>query len=222
VDPGRWLYIQDVDRKWVTSPVAHNTLLPEDTPVVASSPEHFAALQIIGAPGDPRLVPTISEEHADFVVLRAGLQAFTADPTARVLRTVAMGTDPALAWLVVMDRVVAGQPHTWTNSWLLPTDQPVTPTADGFTASLADGLALRCHYAGTAPLERRDEAMFWCPNYGVKSPARWVRLSAPERRLQRVFVFTAARGTAAPVAALKVTRGAVTLTLAGRRYRLRA
>lgn len=31
--------------------------------------------------------------------------------------------------------------------------------------------------------------MFWFPNYGVKSPARWLRLSGRASTFRRVFAF---------------------------------
>jgi hypothetical protein len=48
---------------------------------------------------------------------------------------------------------------------------------------------LRVNFAVTDGLDMKDDAMFWCPDYAVKEPARWVRFSSRLSEGLRAFVF---------------------------------
>jgi len=56
----------------------------------------------------------------------------------------------------------------------------LTETGDGaYRVRLSGGPDLRFVVASATPLDGRDDRRFWCPVYGEKACARWVRSSSP-------------------------------------------
>jgi len=186
VDPGRAIYRPDADRSWVTACESHNTLFIEDTPIRAGERIPVPALHIIPFPGDPRLGEVSVEESDRFFLLRSRFSGYAPEPGASVLRSVFLGRDETAPWLAVVDEIISPTEHTWTNSWLLPSSEAVATIEGGFRLRLDNGLFVHLRVCAGGPLDLRDDAMFWCPQYGEKSPARWVRFSrrcAAERRV---------------------------------------
>ena len=181
VDPGRWIYRSGADRAWVLQPLSHNTLWIEDTPMGPEDEEHHERFQRIECTADPRVSPIETEQLTDpmrMVRMTTRFAGHTDDPHAQVWRTVWFPLDDGAPWLAVLDRIDAPTEHTWTNSWLLPADEALSETDGTYAVTLSHGLQLRIAAAASEPLQCRDDAKFWCPNYGQKSPARWVRFTS--------------------------------------------
>lgn len=188
VDPGRWIYDgRDPDRIWVMMPWSHNTIIPEDTPYTVLNASRSNPLPIIPLPGDVRLGVMRGAEEGGALVLRTSLTGFLCEPHALVRRTVAISADENAPWMLVADRIESPTEHTWTNSWLLPASRPVQARPGGWVAALESGLTVGVAALGAEGLALRDEERFWCPNYAVKSPARWLRLSGRCTTGLRVF-----------------------------------
>jgi hypothetical protein len=65
--------------------------------------------------------------------------------------------------------------------------------ADGWRVRLDNGLHVALEaWSAAGPLTAREEAMFWFPNYGEQSPARWLRLSGRPATYRRIFAFAVA------------------------------
>ena len=212
VDPGRWIYRGDADRAWVLSCHSHNTVTIEDTPVGPDDRVGVDAFQTIATTDDPRLDAIRAEPRDDVVLLRTRFRGFTADPDAGVRRTVVFPTARDQTWLLVHDEIDGPAPHTWTNSWLLPGEAPVESTDGAYHVRLSGGLDLRFAVASTTPLDMRDDLKFWCPVYGEKSPARWLRFSSPCTTARRAFLFVPDPADA-PVPAIALDDTGVRLTL---------
>ncbi|HRU07224.1 MAG TPA: hypothetical protein P5137_15770, partial [Candidatus Brocadiia bacterium] len=105
-----------------------------------------------------------------------------------------MPNDPAEVWLGVVDRMEAPRPHSWTNAWLFPSAKAGRETETGYEMDLSWGARLRMAFVGDTLLALRDEAKFWCPNYGEKEPARWVRLTSHCQKTRRAFLFAPVLG----------------------------
>lgn len=190
VDPGRWIYNgRDPDRIWVMMPWSHNTILPEDTPYTVLSASRSNPLPIIPLPGDARLGVMRGSEEGEALVLRSSITGFLCEPHAVVRRTVAISAREDAPWLLVADRIDSPTEHLWTNSWLLPSARPIEQRQGGWVAALDGGLSLGIASLNAEGLALRDDERFWCPNYAVKSPARWVRFSGACASGLRVFAF---------------------------------
>ena len=165
-------------------------------------------------------IGTIEACEADGVArLETWLQAYTDDPQARVHRQVLTPVAGERPWLAVIDRIEGPRPHRWTNSWLLPAEEPATEPAPGtLRVRLCGGLHLRVAWAvSDRTLERRDDAMFWCPSYAQKSPARWLRFSGRAAQTVRAFVFEpGADATEKGLPKAVLIDGSVKIEVAGR------
>ncbi len=215
VDPGRWVYTKgDPDRHWVLQTHSHNCIHIEDTPIASGDVLEEALIQRVSATDDPRLSPIAHEQRGGVVKLQTAFRAYTADPQARVERTVWMPVQGEAMWFAVLDRIEAPTEHTWTNSWLLPAEAAIEQGSSAYAATLTHGLHLQFAAAGSETLQVRDDAKFWCPNYAEKSPARWVRFSSKCEQGWRAFVFVPgqAKGTSPDVA---FDGKAVRITVAG-------
>ncbi len=199
VDPGRWVYVQDPDRAWVTRCQSHNTIYIEDIPVVAGELLKEHAMDVVATTSDPRIDPPASRRLGDLAILETSFGAYAADPQAVVRRTVVFPVEARSIWLGVIDEIECERVHTWTNSWLLPTGDPIQPTKRGYQVSLAGGPNLGFSAVGDTPLDLRDEPMFWCPQYAEKTAARWVRLSGEGKTSRRAFLFAPSIETPPPV-----------------------
>ena len=189
VDPGRWVYRGGADRAWVVACQSHNTAYIEDEPVHAGDWIRENALEVITTCDDPRVSPMHADRRDDRVVLRTRFKGFVADPDACVTRVVVFPVDGADVWLLVHDTIEGHTAHTWTNSWLFPTDDPVEQIDGACRVRLDHGMGVWLVWAAATPLDLRDDAMFWCPQYGEKSPARWVRFSGSCTTATRAFLF---------------------------------
>ena len=189
VDPGRWIYRQDTDRWWIAQPESHNTIVAEPALLQPGEVRDATGIRSIARPDDPRMVTPIAMDHGAYASACSSLSAYTAAPGARVERRLAVSLADDDPWLLVVDRVEAGAGVLWTNSWLLPASGPARE-ADGCYVARPDAGPLVTFAAhATSELALRDDTMFWCPNYGEKLPARWIRFSAPEREAVRAFAF---------------------------------
>jgi len=190
VDPGRAVYRDDADRRWVTSCQAHNTVYIEDEPVIGAEGIGENILQRIAEPGDLRLGAITSRESDGLVILTSAFKGYRDDVDAMARRCVVMPVAGAETWLAVVDRIDGPQPHTWTHAWLLPAREPVVAIgANAYEAALDNDVRLRFAVWAETPLAVRDDAMFWCPSYAEKSPARWVRFSGACAAGARAFLF---------------------------------
>ncbi len=198
VDPGRWIYDgRDPDRVWVQMPWSHNTVIPEETPISADTPAARNPLPIISTPGDNRIGPTSGRDEGDILRLCSRITGFTGESQAVVCRTVAVCSRADAPWMLVADRIESPSEQVWTNAWLIPGTEPIEPAAGGWRATLDAKIGLGIAALDAEAYSLRDEARFWCPNYAVKSPARWVRFSRRCARSLRAFAFAPVRGRAA-------------------------
>ena len=108
-------------------------------------------------------------------------------------RTAIISLDEETPWLLVTDQIEDGGKHLWTNSWLIPASTPLTKSGNGWLAVLDSGLFLGIAVMSPTRLELHDESRFWCPSYGCKLPARWLRFSAASVDETRVFAFLVSR-----------------------------
>ncbi|MFW6059696.1 MAG: heparinase II/III domain-containing protein, partial [Phycisphaeraceae bacterium] len=189
VDPGRWIYDSSAERSWVMQTPSHNTIWIEDEPLGTDERITTPRLHIIGSTDDRRLAPIQTQERDGIARLSTRFKGYTDDADAEAQRTVWMPMNDSAPWLAVLDRISAPGAHIWTNTWLLPTSEPVRAGQGGYTATLDSGLPLRFAAASSETLELRDDAKFWCPNYGEQSPARWLRFSARCTTGWRAFIF---------------------------------
>lgn len=194
VDPGRWVYTNDVGRNWVMHCESHNTIYIEDEPVRVNEMIEKKAMQVIANTSDTRVGKTTAEVQDQIGILRSAFGGYTADAEAEVRRTVVMPVSGDANWLAVVDEIVSVNPHTWTNSWLLPGESAIEAVDGGYRGMLDNGLCVQFGWCAETALDLRDEAMFWCPNYAEKSPARWVRLSGSGVSERRAFVFAPTKG----------------------------
>ncbi|MEX0744968.1 MAG: heparinase II/III family protein [Phycisphaeraceae bacterium] len=221
VDPGRWIYTPGPDRTWVCSSEAHNTVWIEDRPGTLADRGDGQAFEVIHETTDRRVGAIESTSGDGLATMRSSFRGHADDAEARVDRMIVVPAgDDEPPWLVVADRMRAGEEHTWTHSWLLPAEQAVSAREGGYQATLTSGLPLAFALAAETAPTLRDEAMFWCPNYAEKSPARWLRLSARGRCMSRAFLFVPGAGAAHPVAirftadGLEITAGKVQRSIA--------
>ena len=189
VDPGRWVYSPDPDRNWVLNTHSHNTLFIEDEPIAPGQVLDQSLIQTIISTDDPRVSVIAQTVEGGIARLTTSFRGYTADPAAQVERTVLFPVEGDVPWLAVIDRFESSIPHIWTNAWLLPASDPVQGRNGDHEVTLENGIRLHVAAAASAELARRDDAMFWCPNYAEKDPARWLRFSSQETRGQRAFVF---------------------------------
>ncbi len=193
VDPGRAVYRPDTDRNWVIMPNSHNLPVIENAPVSAGVCIPASGIGVVPLAGDPRLGPFVTGVTAAQARITTSFGGYVADPTARVTRSVYLGLDEARPWLVVEDALASVQEHNWTHSWLFPAAQPMVSVAEGWRVRLDNGLHVAlAAWSAEGPLTAREEAMFWFPNYGEKSPARWLRLSGRASTFRRIFAFAVA------------------------------
>ena len=187
VDPGRHIYRRDADRDWVIKPQSHNLIMPEDDPIGIDDRGHAPALLPM-EPEDARVDVIDASVEENYLRFRTGFRGYRCDPGARVVRTVAAGRHPRSPWLLVVDRVESAQAHQWTNSWLLPTDNPLERLNGAYHIRLDENLEVVMLVLGD--LKLRDQMRFWCPNYNEHQPARWLRFSgAPQQEETRAFAF---------------------------------
>ena len=191
-DPGRWVYDNTPRRRWAISTPAHNTVWIEDEPLTGAdfSGEAFAHdrwhRQVPQADDQRVTAPAVIETERYFR-LEATFALFTRAADARVTRRVYLGRDEERPWLVVIDDIAGPRPHRWTESWLLPTAQPPVRTDWGWQTAYEDGTGVAI--ALPAGLDLRDEEQFWCIQYAVRAPARWVRCSGECAAARRAFAF---------------------------------
>lgn len=218
VDPGRWIYVPGPDRSWVLDMCSHNTISIEDEPIAPGQPPERAAIQHIVTTDDARVSPIEHKQDHGIARLSTSFKGYTDDVDAQVQRTLWFPIEGQTPWLTILDQFESPTSHTWTSSWLLPSQQPVQARGRSYTALLENGLTLRFATASSEPLSLRDEEMFWCPNYAEKSPARWLRFSSQAATGQRAFVFAPgdADGTMPKVelndTTMRVTIGETVLT----------
>jgi len=194
VDPGRWIYRSDADRAWVIRCFSHNTVFIEDAAIRPEDWIQEPGFARIFGPEDNRVSPIrVGEEHGA-TVLETAFRGFAPDARAEARRLVVMPNDPAEVWLGVVDRMEAPRPHSWTNAWLFPSAKAGRETETGYEMDLSWGARLRMAFVGDTLLALRDEAKFWCPNYGEKEPARWVRLTSHCQKTRRAFLFAPVLG----------------------------
>src|SRR5690606_12029455 len=216
-DPGRWRYYDaDPDRAWVRSIWSHNTIaITDDDPLARDKASQHLGTQVMQGPADPRYGVMRQSRQNGLMLLDATFAGYEDDAEARVRRIVAMPADPATPWLVVIDQVHAPRPHRWTNAWLLPTDRPVDVRDDGFDAQLDDDLFVALRHADTT-LAVSDDEKFWCPSYGQKRPARWVRMSAmADPTTIRAFLCRPTRSSVADSGRITLKVGHVEVAVAG-------
>jgi hypothetical protein len=194
VDPGRWVYTGDVARNWVLHCQSHNTVYIEDEPVLPNERILNKAMQVISNASDTRMGKTTGDVQDQIGILQSTFSGYTADAEAEVRRTVLMPVSDDAVWLAVVDEIVSATPHTWTNSWLFPGESEIEVVAGGYRVGLANDICVSFAWCGNTELVMRDDAMFWCPNYAEKSPARWVRLSGLCVSERRAFVFVPTKG----------------------------
>lgn len=197
-DPGRWVYDNTPRRRWVTSTPAHNTVWIEDEPVTGAdfSEDAFAPdrwhRQVQQVDDQRATAPAVMETER-YYRLEATFALFTPEPDARVTRRVYLGRDEERPWLAVIDDIAGPRPHRWTESWLLPTAQPLQRAAWGWQTAFSDGVGVAIVLP--AGLDLRDEEQFWCVKYAERAPARWLRCSGECAAARRAFVFVPFLGT---------------------------
>lgn len=218
VDPGRWLYARDLDRNWVLHPVSHNTIYIEDEPYETDQRIGQGPFDLM-SPDDQRVGPMVSQQTDGIAMLRSSFRGHHIDRAAATTRTAwfALEGDP---WLVICDDIDSTTKHTWSNSWLLPAEVKTKSCGEGaWSATLSSGINLTFAVASNGPLRQREQAQFWCPNYGEKSPAQWLRFTGDATQSRRVFVFQP--GDAVPPS-VSLDGDAIIVHVAGRERRLKA
>ncbi len=194
VDPGRWIYDSSVERAWVVNGESHNTILPLERLIEPHERIKESAIPPVVQPEDPRVGAIEAVDSEDAITFRSSLTGFRIETGARVTREVVVGTcETEEPWLIVLDHFQGTEPHLWTNSWLLPGGEPAASMGGGWRLTLDSGLHLAIAVLGSDHPQARDDAMFWCPNYGEREPARWLRFSSECTSGWRLFAFHAGK-----------------------------
>lgn len=193
VDPGRWMYRGDADRNWVTRPHSHNTLVREAPRPLPWTPIEELSFETIFGPEDPRVGAIEQDDEDGNPQLTTSFRGYASNHAALVTRRVIMSGREAEPWLIVTDRIEDTEDAPWTNAWLFPASAPAERRDNGWIVRLDSGLSVGMS-AYPHDLDMRDEEMFWCPNYGEKSPARWIRFFSTVKETTRIFVFVPSQG----------------------------
>ena len=216
VDPGRSFYGAHAERAWVVNAESHNTVYIEDTPVEPGDWIREHAFSAVMGPEDERAGEILVGEQSGATTLQSYFRGHAEDPGAEVRRFVVMPNDPAETWLAVVDDIEGPEAHNWTTSWLFPASEPGRQTKTGYELDLDSGFCVRFAFVGDTLLALRDEAMFWCPQYAEKSPARWVRFTSHCERTRRAFLFVPLMDTDV-TPDIELTSEGVVLSLDGRK-----